>query len=63
MKNKKKIINAVAMVRKIRDKRYELLKGKSDKEIIAYFQKSSDEFHKSLKKVAEPKTKYGKSQP
>jgi hypothetical protein len=60
MKNDKKKIDAVAMVRKIRDKRYKLLKNKSDEEIIAYFQKSSDEFHKSLKKVAEPKTQYGK---
>ncbi len=54
--------NAVEMVRKIRDANYEIIKDMTPDEVIAYFQKSSDEFHKSLKKVAEPKTEYGKSQ-
>ncbi|MDP1675744.1 MAG: hypothetical protein Q8L88_02670 [Bacteroidota bacterium] len=54
----KKKINAVEMVRKIRDANYEIIKDMKPDEVIAYFQKSSDEFHKSLKKVAEPKAKY-----
>jgi len=58
----KKKINAVEMVRKIRDANYEIIKDMTPDEMIAYFQKSSDEFHKTLKKVAEPKTNYGTSQ-
>ncbi len=58
----KKKINAVEMVRKIRDANYEIIKDMTPDEMITYFKKSSDEFHKSLKKVAEPKTKYRTSQ-
>lgn len=43
-------INAVEMVRRIRDEQARLLEGKSDAEIIAFFKKAGDAARREAKK-------------
>ena len=43
-------INAVDMVRRIRDEQAQLLEGKSDAEIIAFFKKAGDTARRDAKK-------------
>ena len=40
------------MVRKIREKQYDDIKGKSNEEIIKYFKENSKEFKRSMKELA-----------
>lgn len=47
-KNEKSNINAVAMVRKIRDDNYRLLKNKSRKERMKWFHEQAKEANKML---------------
>ncbi len=45
-------LDALKMVRKIRDKHYEILSGKSKQEKIEFFKKKAQEFSKkTLKKL------------
>jgi len=43
---KKTDIDAVEVVRRIRDRQAELLRGKSDEEIIEFFRKAGESFRK-----------------
>ncbi len=45
MKNK---LDAVSMVRKIRDKNYRLTKGMTVKQRLAFYRKGAEELHKKL---------------
>jgi hypothetical protein len=47
-----KKFNAVEMIRKIRDKQYEDIKDMTNKEIIQYFKKRSQDLRKQIKKPA-----------
>ncbi len=44
----KKKFDAVAMVRKIRDKNHQLTKGMTVKEKIAFYNRGAEELHKKL---------------